>query len=56
MDSDGTFQPVKHRGPYPVSADMFNQVEFDPIVTTAIKVEIQLQEDWSAGVQEVVLD
>ena len=46
----------KHRGPYGSETDRFNKVEFDPLATTAIKVEIDLQENWSAGIQEVVIE
>ena len=49
-------QPVKNRGPYGVEKDTFNKVEFDPVGTTTIKVEIVLQENWSAGIQEVVIE
>ena len=55
-DGDGQFQPVKNRGPYGIEKDRFNKVEFDPVATTAIKVEIDLQENWSAGIQEVVIE
>jgi len=54
--ADGRFQPVKNRGPYETEKDGFNQVELDPVMTTAIKIEIELQEKWSAGVLEVVIE
>ena len=52
-DAAGVFQPVKHRGPYGVAKDAFNAVECDPVSTTAIKIEIVLQQGWSAGILEV---
>jgi hypothetical protein len=55
-DNGGDFQPVKNSGPYGIEKDSFNKVEFDPVTTTAIKVEIVLQERWSAGIQEVVIE
>jgi hypothetical protein len=55
-NAEGEFQPVDARGPYGVAKDKFNRVEFDPVTTTALKVEIVLQEKWSAGVQEVVIE
>ena len=55
-DPDGQFQPVKNRGPFGTEKDAFNKVEFDPVTTTAIKIEIDLQENWSAGIQEVVIE
>jgi hypothetical protein len=35
--------------------DTFNKVAFEPVKTDGLKIEIALQEDWSAGVQEVVI-
>ena len=54
--ADGTFQPVTNRGPYEVHIDRFDQIEFEPVTTRAIKIEIDLQENWSGGVQEVVIE
>jgi hypothetical protein len=52
----GDFKPVKNRIPYDVGKDTFNKVRFEPVSTDALKVEITLQEGWSAGVQEVVIE
>ncbi len=54
-DSDGRFQAVDSRDGYTVRKDTFNRIEFEPVDTTAIKIEIVLQEKWSAGVHEVVV-
>lgn len=56
QDADGNFQPVKHRGAFGTEKDRFNVVEFDTVTTKAIKLEIDLQQDWSAGIQEVVIE
>jgi len=56
QDADGQFQPVKNRGAYGTEKDKFNSVEFDPVTTTAIKIEIDLQEGLSAGILEVVIE
>lgn len=56
QDAEGRFQPVKSRGPYGIEKDSFNRVEFDPVATATLKVEIVLQEKWSAGIQEVVIE
>ena len=56
QDAQGKFQPVKNRGPYPVAKDAFTKVEFDPVTTKTLKIEIVLQEKHSAGVQEVVIE
>jgi DUF1680 family protein len=55
-DSAGRFAPVKATTPYGLKKDTFNKVDFDPVRTDAIKIEITLQKDWSAGVQEVVIE
>jgi hypothetical protein len=54
--AQGDFQPVKNSTPYGVEKDTFNKVTFEPVSTNALKVEIVLQKDWSAGVQEVVIE
>jgi DUF1680 family protein len=54
-DFDG-FKPVKNTGNYGVEKDTFNRVTFEPVKTDTIKIEITLQKDWSAGVQEVVVE
>jgi len=55
-DADGKFVPVKNRGPYGLKKDAFNKVEFEPVKTTALKLEIVLQKEWAAGIQEVVIE
>jgi len=54
-NAEGQFQPVDNRGPYGTKKDTFNRVDFDPVTTTAIKLEIDLQDDWAAGIHEVVI-
>lgn len=54
--ADGKFEPVKNVNDYGLEKDGFNTVAFEPIKTTALKIEIVLQEKWSAGVQEVVIE
>jgi hypothetical protein len=54
--AEGEFQPVENSGPYGIEKDGFNAVEFKPVKTDALKIEIVLQEKWSAGVQEVVIE
>jgi hypothetical protein len=52
----GNFRTVKNSAPYAVEKDTFNKVTFAPVSTDALKVEITLQEGWSAGVHEVVIE
>ena len=44
--------PVKAAGAYGVAKDAWNAVRFAPVRTTALRLEVQLQPDWSAGVHE----
>ena len=55
-DADGRFQPVANRTPYAVEKDTFNRVEFAPVTTATLRIEIDLQENWSAGIHEVVIE
>ena len=44
--------PVKNTTDYAVAKDKFNVVKFEPVKTTAIKVEVQLPEKTSSGLHE----
>lgn len=55
-DEQGEFRPVENRADYGVEKDRFNAVPFNPVETAALKIEIKLQDGWSAGVQEVVIE
>jgi hypothetical protein len=52
----GELKPVTVTTPYGTTKDRFNKVDFAPVRTDAIKIEIKLQDKWSAGVQEVVIE
>jgi uncharacterized protein len=52
LDATGEWRPVVNKVPYTVMKDMSNKVEFDPINTTAIRLEVQLVPDFSAGIYE----
>jgi len=50
---DGTtWQPVKAEAPYGVQKDQFNTVAFKPVKTKQLRMEVQLQENYSGGVLE----
>ncbi|WP_167516222.1 MULTISPECIES: beta-L-arabinofuranosidase domain-containing protein [Mucilaginibacter] len=49
---DGQWVPVKNTTPYAISKDSFNVVTFEPVVTTALRMEIQLPVDNSSGIHE----
>jgi DUF1680 family protein len=50
-DGDG-WKPVEARGGYGVEKDRYNRVEFAPVSTDAMRLEVSMQKEWSAGVQE----
>ena len=47
-----TWVPVKAVDPYGVEKDMFNRVKFRPVLTNGLRLEVQCQKDWSAGIHE----
>ena len=49
-------QAGEEQSPLLRQKDAFNKVAFEPVKTAALKIEIVLQEKWSAGVQEVVIE
>jgi len=49
---DGSWVPVKNTTPYEIAKDKYNVLEFDPVQTTALKLELQLPVDNSAGIHE----
>jgi uncharacterized protein len=50
---DGSeWKPVEVNGQYGVEKDRFNKVNFKPVITTGLRIEVTMQKDWSAGIQE----
>ncbi len=47
-----TWVPARALDPYGVEKDMFNRVRIRPVLTSGLRLEIQCQKDWSAGVHE----
>jgi hypothetical protein len=45
-----TWKPVNTTTPYEVRKDHFNVVRFNPVTTTALKLEVGLVPDFSAGI------
>lgn len=43
---------VKKKGSYGVEKDKYNVVKFSPVKTAGLKLELKLQKDFSAGLQE----
>ena len=48
----GHWLPVQTSDPYGVARDRYNRVRFAPVETQALRLEVTMQKDWSAGVQE----
>lgn len=48
----GRWLPVSGASEYGVQKDTFNRVTFNPVRTTGLRLELQLQEKFSAGIQE----
>ena len=46
------WKPVSTNGAYEIAPDRFNTVHFQPVETQALRLEVQLQPDHSAGVAE----
>lgn len=46
------WKPVSGATEYGVKMDQYNHVEFNPVTTTALRIEVQLQPDWSGGILE----
>jgi hypothetical protein len=41
---------VTARGDFGVAKDAYNVVEFEPVRTSGLRIEVQAAPDWSAGV------
>ena len=50
--ASGDWQPVKAKTAYPVSKDKFDEVTFEPVQTTALRMQVQLPKDASSGIIE----
>ena len=46
------WKPVEAAAAYGVAKDQYNKVSFKPVSTSALRLEITMQTNWSAGVQE----
>lgn len=49
---DGQWQPVAGVGAYGVARDTWNSIRFDGVTTTGLRLEVQLQPGFSAGILE----
>jgi hypothetical protein len=44
------WKPVSHPSAYGTGADRFNRVQFEPVTTAGLRIEVQLQPNWSGGI------
>jgi DUF1680 family protein len=47
-----TWKPVETAEIYGVEKDRFNKLTFKPVATTGLRLEVTMQQKWSAGIQE----
>jgi hypothetical protein len=47
--------PVNAETPYPIIEDELNKLVFEPVTTTALKLEVRLQRNYSAGLHEWIV-
>lgn len=50
------WRAVKPRGAYGVGLDRYNEVEFEAVETTALRMEVSLRPEYSAGILEWVVE
>jgi hypothetical protein len=46
------WKPVVNASPYGIEKDRFNTLRFEPVTTSGLRLEVTLQPQWSAGIQE----
>jgi uncharacterized protein len=46
------WKPVHNTGSYGVNENAYNAVQFKPVTTSALRLELQMQPDYSAGIEE----
>lgn len=55
-DENGNFRPVKNPSGYDLALDRFNRVSFEPVRTTAMRLEMTLQPTHGAGLYRWLLE
>jgi hypothetical protein len=46
------WKPVEATASYGVEKDKYNKLTFKPVTTTALRLEVRMQPNWSAGLEE----
>jgi hypothetical protein len=44
--------PMKNKSPYNIDLDQYNVVAFEPVSTSAVRLAVRLQRDFSGGILE----
>lgn len=52
QDKNGEWVEVKNHSAYGINLDQYNTVEFDPVTTNAIRMNVKIQEGFSCGILE----
>ena len=52
---DSEWVLVKNSTPYEIAKDKYNIVQFEPVTTTAVKLEVQLPADYATGIHEWII-
>jgi hypothetical protein len=52
LGSGDSWIPVANASPFGVAKDKYNTVTFDSVRATAVRIEVQLQSDFSGGILE----
>lgn len=52
LNAENQWNEVTQKGPYGVAPDKFNELGFEPITTSAVRLSVQLPQRASAGVHE----
>ncbi|MEO6721497.1 MAG: beta-L-arabinofuranosidase domain-containing protein [Ferruginibacter sp.] len=53
---EGEWVPAKNTSPYEIAVDKYNSVTFEPVATTALKLEVQLPVDNATGIHEWIVE
>lgn len=53
---DGKWNEVKTKNDYGIQLDIINITDFEPVTTTAVKMEIDLPKECSSGIHEWIIE
>lgn len=56
QDAAGEWKAVKATSGYPISKDEFNSVSFEPVKTSALRLEVELSKEYSSGILEWIVE